>query len=135
MSRLTLLISHNQPLWGAITARSYHPGGVSALLADGSVRLLRLGNRSADDLRKLFQIGGFKDDDIGEPAVRPNWPNIAALLVWLLSVGTGTPSVSPNSISTRSASISALMTKALPVWRWQSRQWQQWTNIGAVVSA
>ena len=24
---LTLLISKNQPLYGAITARSYHPGG------------------------------------------------------------------------------------------------------------
>jgi hypothetical protein len=23
-----------------------------------------------------------------------------------------------------------LTTKALPVWRWHSRQWQQWTNIG-----
>jgi hypothetical protein len=32
------------------------------------------------------------------------------------------------------ASISALSTNALPVWRWQSRQWQQWTNIGAEVS-
>jgi prepilin-type processing-associated H-X9-DG protein len=38
---LTLLISHNQPLYGAITARSYHPGGVSALLADGSVRFIK----------------------------------------------------------------------------------------------
>ena len=27
--------------------------------------------------------------------------------------------------------MSALITNALPVWRWQSRQWQQWTNIGA----
>jgi len=24
-----------------------------------------------------------------------------------------------------------LMTKALPVCRWQFRQWQQWTNIGS----
>jgi hypothetical protein len=30
----------------------------------------------------------------------------------------------------RSVSMSAFSTKALPVWRWQSRQWQQWTNIG-----
>src|SRR5208337_794369 len=47
-----------------------------------------------------------------------------------LGVGTGTASVSPLSVSTRSVSISALITKALPVCRWQSRQWQQWTNIG-----
>jgi prepilin-type N-terminal cleavage/methylation domain-containing protein len=38
---LTLLISKNQPVWGAITARSYHPGGVDALLADGSVRFVK----------------------------------------------------------------------------------------------
>ena len=40
----------------------------------------------------------------------------------------------PDSISMRSVSMSALMAKALPVCLWQSRQWQQWTNIGAAVS-
>jgi hypothetical protein len=36
--------------------------------------------------------------------------------------------------SMRSVSIKAFSTKALPVCRWQSRQWQQWTNIGGVIS-
>ena len=38
---LTLLISKNQPLYGAITARSYHPGGVNAVFADGSVHFIK----------------------------------------------------------------------------------------------
>src|SRR4029077_2960533 len=48
-----------------------------------------------------------------------------------LSVGIGNGAGSPDSSSTRSDSIRALSTNALPVWRWQSRQWQQCTNIGA----
>jgi hypothetical protein len=27
-----------------------------------------------------------------------------------------------------------LMTNALPVWRWQLRQWQQFTNSGSLAS-
>jgi hypothetical protein len=42
-----------------------------------------------------------------------------------LSVGTGMPTVVPERTSTRDVSISALTTKALPVCRWQSLQWQQ----------
>ena len=38
---LTVLISKNQPLFGAITARSYHPGGVNAVFADGGVRFIK----------------------------------------------------------------------------------------------
>jgi hypothetical protein len=48
-----------------------------------------------------------------------------------LSVGIRTGSGAPASSAIRSVSISALSTNALPVCRWQSRQWQQWTNIGA----
>ena len=60
---------------------------VSVAMADGSVRFLRLGDRSADDLRKLLQVRGCGAEEAGEPVRRPNWPNIASLAVWLLSVG------------------------------------------------
>jgi len=61
---------------------------VHVAMADGSVRYLRLGHRSIEDLRKLLQIGGFKEEEFGNPVQRLNWPNIASLAVWLLSVGT-----------------------------------------------
>src|SRR5580765_4638950 len=44
------------------------------------------------------------------------------------------PCGAPATSSTRSASISRLITNALPVWRWQFRQWQQWTKSGSDVS-
>ena len=37
--------------------------GVHVAMADGSVRFLRIGNRSPEDLRKMLQIGGFKEED------------------------------------------------------------------------
>ena len=67
-----------------------HGSGVHVAMADGSVRFLRTGNRSTEELRKLLQIGGFKEErSSGRLRERHlNWPNIAALAVWLLSVGT-----------------------------------------------
>jgi hypothetical protein len=48
-----------------------------------------------------------------------------------LLVGSARCCVAPRSSSIRSASISAFTANAEPVWRWQSLQWQQRTNIGA----
>ena len=67
--------------------------GVNVAMADGSVRFLRTGNRSPEELRRILQIGGFTEEEIGNQGdfyggrLRLNWPNIAALAVWLLSVG------------------------------------------------
>jgi hypothetical protein len=44
---------------------------------------------------------------------------------------TGTGAAEPGSNVTREVSITALMAKALLVWRRHSVQWQQLTNIGA----
>jgi len=63
----------------------YDPG-INVVMADGKVRCLDLRERSADELQRIFRVGGCKEID--EAGRRPNWPNIAALAVWLLSVGT-----------------------------------------------
>jgi prepilin-type processing-associated H-X9-DG protein len=60
-------------------------------MVDGSVHYLLTLGRSNEDLRKTLQIGGCGDDSRGglfDVKRRVNWPNIAALAVWLLSVGT-----------------------------------------------
>ena len=71
---------------------SNHSAGVNIAMADGSLRCLQTGNYSTADLRSILQIGGCAEQEIGshemlylEPL---GWPNIAALAVWLFSVGT-----------------------------------------------
>ena len=63
-------------------------------MADGSVQRLWTAGRSSEDLRKVLQIGAYTKEEIGSHADsygeerHLNWPNIAALAVWLFSVGT-----------------------------------------------
>ncbi|MGO9109778.1 MAG: DUF1559 domain-containing protein [Thermoguttaceae bacterium] len=67
---------------------------VCVAMADGSVNVLRTDGRSSEELRKILQIGGYKEERIRSREDsyvwkrRLNWPNIAALAVWLISVGT-----------------------------------------------
>jgi prepilin-type processing-associated H-X9-DG protein len=61
---------------------------VNVAMADGSVRCLPLGSMSTAELQTVLQIGGCTGHKFDEPVRHPNWPNIAALAVWLLSVGT-----------------------------------------------
>ncbi len=65
---------------------------VHVVMADGSVRFLRTDTITLGELKKVLQIDGCKDGEIGGSLlvdeVRPYWPNIAALAVWLASVGT-----------------------------------------------
>ncbi len=68
--------------------------GVNVAMADGRVQHLWTAGRSNKNLQKVLQIGAYKKEEIGThndfygETRRPNWPNIAALAVWLLSVGT-----------------------------------------------
>jgi prepilin-type processing-associated H-X9-DG protein len=67
--------------------------GVNVAMADGSVQHLWSSDRSNEDLREVLQIGAYTKEEIGShedyygEEWRPNWPNIAALAVWLASVG------------------------------------------------
>jgi hypothetical protein len=73
---------------------SDHPTGACAAMADGSVRYLPAGALSAENLPKLLKIGGCKQEELDKyedffvETWHPKWANIAALAVWLLSVGT-----------------------------------------------
>jgi prepilin-type processing-associated H-X9-DG protein len=68
--------------------------GANAAMADGSVQHLPSDALSVENLPKMLHIGGCKVEEVesfGEHLVEStttNWPNIAALSVWLLSVGT-----------------------------------------------
>ena len=64
-------------------------------MGDGAVSYLPPGGLSIENLRNILQVGGCRWDDPRFEAElqydehrRLNWPNIAALAVWLLSVGT-----------------------------------------------
>ncbi len=83
----------------AVVPRSQHEGGLSffyydspgvnVATADGSVHSLFFGGLSREELGKILQIGGCGPDVIDKFSQRRlNWPNIAALAVRLLSVGT-----------------------------------------------
>jgi hypothetical protein len=63
-------------------------------MVDGSVHyLLTAGSLSTESLHKILQVGGYREEEIGSygelhnEQCTLNWPNIAALAVWVLSVG------------------------------------------------
>ena len=69
--------------------------GANVAMGDGAVYYLPPGGLSIENLRNILQVGGCRWDDPRFEADlqydehrRLNWPNIAALAVWLLSVGT-----------------------------------------------
>ena len=67
--------------------------GINLAMGDGFTRYLPSGGLSAANLRKILSIGGCTDKDFEAyeenyaQTCRPNWPNLAALAVWLASVG------------------------------------------------
>jgi hypothetical protein len=79
-----LASAHNPGGWENFFFTYDYGSFVNVVTTDGDEHFLRVENRSADDLRNLLQLGRFQE----APDRRANWPNIAALLVWLLSAGT-----------------------------------------------
>ncbi len=68
--------------------------GANVAMADGHVAYLPPGSLTTEHLRKILQVGGCSEEenDSGDALFgegrRLNWPNIAALALWFLSVGT-----------------------------------------------
>ena len=69
---------------------------INVAMADGSVQGLSPGI-STEELGKMLRVGGCGEEEregawsrtaVYDGQLRLNWPNIAALAVWLLSVGT-----------------------------------------------
>jgi hypothetical protein len=100
LSLATLSVSGSTPCPVPLVSHKWcdfffvYDGGVHVALADGTVHFLQTENLSSEDLRKVLSVGGCKNVPGGpkvalnDEARRPNWPNIAALAVWLLSTGT-----------------------------------------------
>jgi hypothetical protein len=90
--RLTISSYHYRPdEFFYIYDRSW---AANVATADCSVHYFPSGALSAGHLRKVLQIGGYDESELNSPDIapaiggrRPNWPNIAALAVWFLSVG------------------------------------------------
>jgi prepilin-type N-terminal cleavage/methylation domain-containing protein len=64
--RENAVLTNGGPSLGAITARSYHPGGINALIGDGSVKFIKDGINGAA-WRSLGSIGGgevISSDDL-----------------------------------------------------------------------
>jgi hypothetical protein len=67
--------------------------GATVAMADSSVHFLPPPSLSVEHLRTILQANGYREDELiwGDVSYdeerRLNWPNIAALAVWLLSVG------------------------------------------------
>ncbi len=69
----------------------YDHHGANVVTANGRVHYLPSSSLSTEHLRKILQVGGYREKESGsgdfyDDGRRVNWPNIAALAVWFLSV-------------------------------------------------
>jgi hypothetical protein len=71
----------------------YDRPGAHVATADGCVHYLPPSSLSTENLKKILRVGGYREEEnrfnssLDKEGRRLNWPNIAALAVWLLSVG------------------------------------------------
>ncbi len=94
--------AHGQPPAIAVASHYGHEKGfffvydrptVASIATVSDIFDLPPGSLSREELRKALQIGGFTEEVRSRDGYRDcprhlNWPNIAALAVWLVSVGT-----------------------------------------------
>jgi hypothetical protein len=70
-----------------------YPCGANVVMADGSAHYLPPGSLSSENLQKILQVGGYREEENGSLSTsydegrHPRWPNIAALALWFVSVG------------------------------------------------
>ena len=115
-----------------------HDYGVNVAMADGSVQHLWTTGRSNEDLRRVLQIGAYTKEEIGShedfygEERHLNWPNIAALAVWLLSVGTLLIGAVRSRKPHASAAATCLLRSpcAMP-WAWCRLPWSSTARVAA----
>jgi len=62
-------------------------GGTHVLLADGSVEFLTASNLTAERLKILLPLGGYRHENLLDEELHLHWPHIIAPGAWLISVG------------------------------------------------
>ena len=94
---LSAMLDSNSSAVTVSSKHSYHNGFIyqdtpaaNVALVDGSARYMLFGQMPAKRLKRLFTVGGIREEDFdswNNEQLRFNWRNCVALAVWLVAVG------------------------------------------------